>query len=490
MTKPRIFIGSSVEGLNVSYAVQQNLFHDAEVTVWDQDVFQLSRTTMESLTDALRDSDFAIFIFSSDDLATIRKETVNIIRDNVLFELGLFIGKLGRERVFFLVPHGGELHIPTDLLGITPGKYDSTRSDGLLKAGTGPVCHQIRNQIKSLGVVPGRIVVEASNDGGVVEKNEENFWIIDFVEGNYKRAKITLEQQMSAQSGEEAIISKSWLAYCDFKLEKIPNTKLLTDFANTYPKDPIVQSSVGMFLRREGYIAEAIQFLSSVQLSLPNDSKIAQALAACYVENENNLLAIEKLLHATPDDSPEIAIDLASAFEREDRMNDALKTIQRCHIKFPRHTELRFKYARLAQELDLHNIAACLLIDLTEEKPENIEYWGYLGNSCLQLDMQDTALAAYRKAEKIMKIDAPDQWIIGNIGNLLINKGLSIEACVYLERAVKYQERSEYCHGRLSDALKNKATERKEFEKKYADGKRQIIEAAQALSLEEKLPTT
>lgn len=68
MFKPRVFIGSSVEGLNVAYAVQQNLLHEAEVTVWDQGVFELSRTTMESLAKALAENDFAVFVFSPDDL--------------------------------------------------------------------------------------------------------------------------------------------------------------------------------------------------------------------------------------------------------------------------------------------------------------------------------------------------------------------------------------------------------------------------------------
>jgi len=111
--KPRIFIGSSVEGLSVAYAIQQNLTHDAEVTVWDQGVFELSSTTIESLMSILDSSDFGVFIFSDDDIAMMRNEEKNVVRDNVLFEFGLFIGKLSKERVYFVIPSSKELHLPT-----------------------------------------------------------------------------------------------------------------------------------------------------------------------------------------------------------------------------------------------------------------------------------------------------------------------------------------------------------------------------------------
>jgi predicted nucleotide-binding protein len=127
--KPRVFIGSSVEGLSIAYSIQQNLTHDAEVTVWDQGVFELSSATIESLLKILDDSDFGIFVFSNDDIKQIRGKELNTIRDNVLFEFGLFIGKLSRERVYFIIPTDTELHLPTDLLGITPGKFDPNRED-------------------------------------------------------------------------------------------------------------------------------------------------------------------------------------------------------------------------------------------------------------------------------------------------------------------------------------------------------------------------
>lgn len=96
--KPRAFIGSSVEGLGVAYAVQQNLVHDVEATVWSQGVFELSETSIESLIKVLETSDFGIFVFSPDDEVKMRGATSASIRDNVLFEMGMFLGKLGRER--------------------------------------------------------------------------------------------------------------------------------------------------------------------------------------------------------------------------------------------------------------------------------------------------------------------------------------------------------------------------------------------------------
>jgi CRP/FNR family transcriptional regulator, cyclic AMP receptor protein len=40
-------------------------------------------------------------------------------RDNVIFELGLFMGALSRERTLVLVPKGMDFKVPSDLLGMT-----------------------------------------------------------------------------------------------------------------------------------------------------------------------------------------------------------------------------------------------------------------------------------------------------------------------------------------------------------------------------------
>jgi len=479
MPKPRVFIGSSVEGLNVAYAVQQNLLHEAEVTVWDQGVFELSRTTMESLTKALSDSDFAIFVFSLDDLVRIRDLTAPAVRDNVLFEFGLFIGKLGRERVFFLLPSDGDLHLPTDLLGVTPGRYESARTDGSMQAATGAVCHQIRLQMKTLGAVPGRVGVDASTEGGSVDKSGKRHWIFDFFDKEYVNAKATLESELMNQSGEDALTSKAWILYCELKQRNNSSTDELTSFAAEQLDSSKIQSLVAAFLRWEGYASKAIQLLVAAQAKRPKDATIAKALALCHMEGADNASAIAELQRVGPEDFPDVAIELAEALERDEKKNEAMLVVQRCYAKNPSHKDLRFKYARLAQELEQHDIAAHLLDRLTIDDPNSIEYWGYLGNSCLQLDLHDVALYSYRRAEKLMKVDDSSQWIIANIGNLLTNNGLPTEACEYLERAIKYEPRSEYSHDRLAGALKKKAAEDKAFQKKCAEGKRQVLEASE-----------
>ncbi|TQS00061.1 nucleotide-binding protein [Paenibacillus ottowii] len=150
--KPKLFIGSSAESRAIAFAVQENLDYDAECTVWTQGVFNLSVTALSSLIKQASISDFAVFIFSSDDITEMRNKANPTVRDNVIFETGLFIGKIGVERVYFVTPsENQDLHLPTDLLGISPGRFDSTRDD--LTAALGSFCNQVRRNIGELGAI-------------------------------------------------------------------------------------------------------------------------------------------------------------------------------------------------------------------------------------------------------------------------------------------------------------------------------------------------
>ena len=148
--KPRVFIGSSKEGEEVANAIHANLDEETECVVWTQGVFGLSDSNIESLTRKINESEFAVFVFTPDDSLTMRGKLFSAPRDNVVYELGLFSGALGRERCFFVTPRRSTIHLPTDLLGMTAGSYDERRRDNDLQAAVGPFCTKVRNKIKRL----------------------------------------------------------------------------------------------------------------------------------------------------------------------------------------------------------------------------------------------------------------------------------------------------------------------------------------------------
>ena len=147
--QPRLFIGSSTEGLPIAYGIQENLEFDAETTVWKQGIFHPTRQTLVDLVAAMQSTDFAVFVFNADDVLMMRGKKFEATRDNVIFELGLFIGHLGVERCFFVQARGLDtLHLPTDLLGLAALTFNPERSDGNVVAALGTACNQIRRAMR------------------------------------------------------------------------------------------------------------------------------------------------------------------------------------------------------------------------------------------------------------------------------------------------------------------------------------------------------
>lgn len=145
--KPRIFIGSSSENIEIAEAISTNLSAISFPEVWDQCMSTLSQSTLTNLVDAIQNYDFAIFIFGAEDTTIIREDKFLTVRDNVIFETGLFMGKLGIDHVFFVKPQSKEIHLPSDLLGITYGVYDVEHPNKM--AALRPFCNQVKDQIRS-----------------------------------------------------------------------------------------------------------------------------------------------------------------------------------------------------------------------------------------------------------------------------------------------------------------------------------------------------
>ncbi|WNS42927.1 TIR domain-containing protein [Paenibacillus sp. MMS20-IR301] len=137
MTRPKLFIGSSRESIRYARAIHEQLRRTAEVHPWYAAAFRANEYTMEALERNLDISDFAVFVFSPDDVARIRGKYYYVTRDNTQFEMGLFWARLRRGRVFCLLPdqvpprsdlipgeNVEEYHLLSDLSGLTPLEYE------------------------------------------------------------------------------------------------------------------------------------------------------------------------------------------------------------------------------------------------------------------------------------------------------------------------------------------------------------------------------
>ncbi|MDA1273626.1 MAG: nucleotide-binding protein [Verrucomicrobia bacterium] len=148
----RVFIGSSKESLPAAEAVKASLAQVAEPTIWSQGVFGPDKFTLEALEDQAQNVDFAIMVFGPDDVIFSRGKRFDCPRDNVIFELGLFMGALGSKRAFVVSPSGKKLKVPSDLLGRNSVQYSLTPTRSLSET-IDVACEDLRKVIQNNGPI-------------------------------------------------------------------------------------------------------------------------------------------------------------------------------------------------------------------------------------------------------------------------------------------------------------------------------------------------
>lgn len=227
--RPYIFIGSSREALNVATVLQVGLQYDAETVIWNQGLFQPGLSTLETLLSEAPKFDFAVMVLRAEDLVESRGQTQLAPRDNVMFELGLFMGTLGRERTFFVYSRDNPPKLPSDLAGITAISY-AEPNKGTLEAALGPVCLQIRNAAVRLGLREDRRLDRLDHATreveGVGEKVEQMVKLL------LRSRKIEIEL-VAKQFG--LLINPASLAKMNADLADLEN---LVQSLNQSPKEP------------------------------------------------------------------------------------------------------------------------------------------------------------------------------------------------------------------------------------------------------------
>lgn len=129
--KSRIFIGSSKEGLGIAKKMKGKLSANFEVNIWTDDLFGANESTLSSILKFVHAFDFGIFVATPDDkVENMERENSTFLsmRDNVLFEFGIFLGALGKGSSFLFAEK--EVKLPSDMSGITSFAYDKDASNG------------------------------------------------------------------------------------------------------------------------------------------------------------------------------------------------------------------------------------------------------------------------------------------------------------------------------------------------------------------------
>jgi len=176
--KPTLFIGSSREALGIAEAIFGLLeSKDIEPTLWTQDVFRPNSSGLESLVGACKSHDYACFVLSRDDIVVTRGRRLSATRDNVILELGMFLGVLGRDRIFAVVESGNRDNLPSDLDGIFLLSYDAERARTNRKAALTTPCVEmadiIRRQALSTSSRPESPIARAQSSSFVVSPLDE-----------------------------------------------------------------------------------------------------------------------------------------------------------------------------------------------------------------------------------------------------------------------------------------------------------------------------
>ncbi len=188
MNKASVFIGSSSEGLPFAQAIRSLLVDDAEVTLWKEGFSKLGETFIETLANALPRFDFAILVLTPDDLVNSRNTEKLGPRDNVIFELGLFMGRLGRSRTILVHQSDESLKIPSDLSGVCTATFEWPRVDKSHKGAVGVACDSIREVIRDLGFSETKVgrkiqIVEQEQQRQKQEIDTLSFLISHFLPG-------------------------------------------------------------------------------------------------------------------------------------------------------------------------------------------------------------------------------------------------------------------------------------------------------------------
>jgi len=243
----KVFIGSSMNGIPIAHAIESLLKENFKVTQWTGAPFNPGKPLVHSLRAIADEADFAIFVFPYQDINThyFKEEQ---LRSNLLFELGLFVGLLGLDRILLIMPKYDLVELPSHLEGLPTFFYDIRKNSDLPSA-IAPATSIINRMISSLSLTNEKkdeyfscFISYSSHDQKFVKKlhedlsnvgvrcwlDEKNLRIGDSLAGQISRAIAVHDKVLLILS--EASVKSDWVKkeiQNAFSIEKAENRLFL-----------------------------------------------------------------------------------------------------------------------------------------------------------------------------------------------------------------------------------------------------------------------
>jgi hypothetical protein len=289
--KRKLFIGSSREGKSIAEKLKAKILEECgdwiEPKIWaDKNVFLLNKSTFHSLIDSSRRFEYGIFVATADDIVEKRNGASKSMRDNVLFEAGMFLGSLGLTRAFLLVD--SECKLPSDYLGITVPFYDSSNLDEKIAE----IVETIKGTQHSykFNVVPSTALAIGYFDNFVKplsEKQKKKFTLNILIPRNLYDIKNQIDVHL--QETKSKIHSKFWVKprpiayqYPSKELWDIPTT-LIT--LNTIIDKITSHEELGVNSEKEEWILHEIRnFMGTLKFLISKNCKCENNVIVKYLD--------------------------------------------------------------------------------------------------------------------------------------------------------------------------------------------------------------
>lgn len=211
--RPKIFLGSSSEGLSLLNDLYIRLDDDFELMLWNTDFFEPSKYPLECFENKAAGYDYAVFLLHPDDLIISKGVPTLKTRDNVVFEYGLFLSAIGRDNVFLLEPNPkyAKVVFPSDLYGITTIQYDYKNNKPNMVGAAIKIKRAIEAQIEKQKIEistlsangklwPLKIAIISGDNDGISKlhselKNYNSQLLTTTIYGNYEDAKKAMSKE-------------------------------------------------------------------------------------------------------------------------------------------------------------------------------------------------------------------------------------------------------------------------------------------------------